>query len=196
MTELRDEPLPDETVLRAQRGELAAFEAVVRRFEQPLRAWVAAHCPPGADADEVAQKTFLAAFNRLGEFQIGTSFAAWLFTIARYQLMTEVTRLRRLADYHARFAPDLIERELERRTLEMEEVTAVRLQHLRACLDAMGEPGRRFIHWRYTDEIPLQEMAERTGRSVPAIKKQLWLLRQKLQECIDGKLAAEAGGAV
>jgi len=36
-------------------------------------------------------------------------------------------------------------------------------------------------------------MAARTGRSVAAIKKQLWLLRQKLQQCIEGKLAAEGG---
>jgi hypothetical protein len=30
---------------------------------------------------------------------------------------------------------------------------------------------------------------------VGAIKKQLWLLRQKLQQCMEDKLAAEEGGA-
>jgi hypothetical protein len=39
-------------------------------------------------------------------------------------------------------------------------------------------------------------MAGHTNRSVTAIKKQLWLLRQKLQECIGHKMAAENGGAV
>jgi hypothetical protein len=38
-------------------------------------------------------------------------------------------------------------------------------------------------------------MAERTGRSIAAVKKQLWILRQKLQECVEQKLATEEGGA-
>jgi RNA polymerase sigma-70 factor (ECF subfamily) len=59
----------------------------------------------------------------------------------------------------------------------------------------MGESARQFIHWRYDDQLPLEDMAARTGRSVGAIKKQLWLLRQKLQQCMEDKLAAEEGGA-
>jgi RNA polymerase sigma-70 factor (ECF subfamily) len=143
----------------------------------------------------VTQKTFIAAFTRLEEFTAGTNFAAWLFSIARFQLMTEQTRLRRLADYHSRFAADLVDRELERRTELPAAEGDERLAHLRACLDELGDNVRRFIRWRYTDEIPLLEMAERTGRSLPAMKKQLWLLRQKLQDCIQQKMATEARGA-
>jgi hypothetical protein len=78
----------------------------------------------------------------------------------------------------------LLSRELERRAQEPDETTAARLHYLRECLAAVGEQGRQFITWRYTDELPLQEMSNRSGRSVAAIKKQLWLLRQKLQQCI------------
>jgi len=190
-----DDSLPPETIRHARQGDMAAFEEIVRRFERPVRAWVAAHCPPGGDSDEVAQKTFIAAFARLDEFEDGTSFPAWLFTIARYQLMTETTRLRRLADYHTRYAPDLLDRELERRAADPSSRMTARLVHLLTCLEALGEPARRFVDWRYADQIPLQEMAERTGRSIAAVKKQLWILRQKLQECVEQKLAAEEGGA-
>lgn len=189
-----DDALPPDLIRRALEGNLAAFEDIVRRFEGPVRGWVATHCPPGGDCDEVAQKTFIAAFTRLGEFREGTSFSAWLFTIARYQLMTEATRLRRLADYHTRYAPELLDRELERRAAEPAGAVTSRLAHLQACLEALGEPSRRFIDWRYTEEISLQEMADRTGRSIAAVKKQLWLLRQKLQECVEQKIAAENGG--
>jgi len=191
---MSDDTLPPETIRRARRGEMAAFEVIVRRFERPVRAWVATHCPPGGDSDEVAQKTFIAAFARLHEFADGTSFPAWLFAIARYQLMTETTRLRRLADYHTRYAPDLLDRELERRAADSAGRMTARLAHLLTCLEALGEPARRFVDWRYTEQIPLQEMAERTGRSIAAVKKQLWLLRQKLQECVEQKLAADEGG--
>lgn len=189
--------LPDDTYRLAQAGDMRAIEALVTHHQGAIREWLAAHCPIGGDADDVAQRTFVAAISRLSEFQLGTNFRAWLFSIARYQLMTESARLRRLADYHSRLAPEFLARELERRSIELpEERTGQRLLHLRECVAAMGEPARQFIQWRYGDELPLEEMAARTGRSVGAIKKQLWLLRQKLQRCIEGKLAAHPEGTV
>jgi RNA polymerase sigma-70 factor (ECF subfamily) len=181
---------PLEAAIRQVRGgDVQAFAAVVRRFERPLRAWLAAHAPPGVDVDEVAQTTFIAAYSRLDDYAAGTNFAAWLFTIARYQLKTETTRLRRIADYRSRYAPDLLARELDRRS---DEPTAddAQLGFLRECLEAVDDRRRRFLTWRYDEAIPLAEMAERSGRSVMAVKKQLWLLRRQLQECIEGKLAA------
>ncbi len=169
-------------------GDVQAFTAVVRRFERPLRAWLAAHAPPGVDVDEVAQTTFIAAYSRLDDYAPGTNFAAWLFTIARYQLKTETTRLRRIADYRSRYAPDLLARELDRRSDEPA-ADDTQLGFLRECLEAVDDRRRRFLTWRYDEAIPLAEMAERSGRSVMAVKKQLWLLRRQLQECIEGKLA-------
>ncbi len=185
----------ENAIRRTREGETAAFEVVVRRFETSLRTWLAGHVPPGIDVDEVAQRTFVAAFSRLSDYTPGTRFEAWLFTIARYQLKTEITRLRRVADYHARYAPDLLQRELERRSNEPPELLANRLDHLRVCLEALGEHLRRFITWRYEEEIPLEEMSARSGRSVAAVKKQLWLTRQKLQQCIETRMSAAEGSA-
>jgi RNA polymerase sigma-70 factor, ECF subfamily len=170
-------------------GDVQAFAAIVRRFERPLRAWLAAHAPPGAEVDEIAQRSFVAAYARLREYAAGTNFAAWLFTIARYQLKTESTRLRRIADYHSRYAPDLLARELGRRSDEPDTADD-RLGFLRECLEGIDERRRCFLTWRYDEAIPLAEMAERSGRSVMAVKKQLWLLRRQLQECVEGKVAA------
>lgn len=70
-----------------------------------------------------------------------------------------------------------------------------RLEYLQACVDSLGEHLRRFITWRYNEEIPLEEMANRSGRSVAAVKKQLWLIRQKLQQCVENRLAVAEGDA-
>ncbi|MDV6032438.1 MAG: sigma-70 family RNA polymerase sigma factor [Phycisphaera sp. RhM] len=190
-----DDLQTESALRRVCRGETAAFEAVVRRFERPLRAWLAAHAPPGVDVDDLAQRSFVAAFTRLKEYQPGTDFAAWLFTIARFQLRTETTRLRRIADYHARYGPDLLQRELDRRCDETPEMWTTRLESLQMCLDSLGESLRQFVSWRYDEEIPLEEMAARCDRSVPAVKKQLWKVRQKLQQCIETRMATASGGA-
>lgn len=184
-----------EALQRVIDGDVSAFEQIVRRYERPLRAWLAAHVPPGVDVDEIAQRSFVAAFTRLSEFEPGTNFAAWLFTIARFQLRTETTRLRRIADYHARYGPDLLKQELERRSDAPPEFWTMRLEHLRCCVDALGEPLRRFVRWRYEEEIPLEEMVARSGRSLAAVKKQLWKIRQQLQECVEARMAGAAGGA-
>ncbi len=188
-----DESQIDDALRRVGRGEVSAFESVVRRFEGPLRAWLAAQAQPGVDVDEIAQRAFLAAYTRLDEYQLGTNFSAWLFTIARYQLQTETTRLRRIADYHARYAPDLLQRALERRCDQTPELLVARLDHLRECLKSLRSQLRQFITWRYEEEISLEEMAARSGRSVAAVKKQLFLVRRKLQECVGQREAAAEG---
>lgn len=188
------EPELEAAIIRVREGDIDAFEKIVMRFEKALRSWLAAQSPPGVDADEIAQRSFVAAFSRLADYQIGTDFAAWLFTIARYQLRTETTRLRRLADYHTRYAPDLIQKELDRRESEAPELQQYRLEHLKVCLESLGEHVRCFITWRYYEGIPLEQMSERTGRSVAAIKKQLWQLRRKLQRCVELRMASEGDG--
>ena len=187
-----DFPL-DDAIRSVRNGNTAAFEIVVRQLERPLRVWLATHAPPGVDVDEVAQHSFIAAFTRLSDYKLGTNFAAWLFTIARFHLKTEVSRLRRVVDYHVRYAPDLLQRELERRSSEPPELQQARLDHLQTCLGQLGEHLHRFIRWRYAEEIPLDEMAARSGRSVAAVKKQLWQLRRKLHKCVEASMAAEGG---
>ena len=194
MMKIRDstnDSLLDGAIRSVRSGNTSAFEVVVRRLERPLRAWLAAQTPPGVDVDEVAQRSFVAAFTRLNDYEPGTNFAGWLFTIARFHLRTEVSRLRRIADYHVRYAPDLLQRELERRSSEAPELQESRLDHLQTCLGGLGEHLRRFITWRYAEEIPLEEMAARSSRSVAAVKKQLWKLRRKLHACVEARMAAE-----
>jgi RNA polymerase sigma-70 factor (ECF subfamily) len=183
----------DALVSRVRAGDAEAFGGLVRAFEWPVRAWITARCPAGADADEVAQLTFVEAFRNIGRYEPGTDFAAWLFTIARYQLMGELTRLRRLADYHERYFPHALALELERRAVSEEPVAEQRLGALRACLAELGEPARRLLDQRYTHEVPLQRIADGLGRSEGAIKKSLFLIRRKLHECLTRAPGAEAG---
>ena len=184
----------DECLRLVLQGERDAFEVIVRRYERSLRSWLAVHAPPGVDVDEIAQQAFVAVFSRLDEYELGTSFSAWLFTVARYQLKTETTRLRRVADYRTRYAPELLQRELERVDSEPPELWLDRAESLKQCLEALSEPLRQFVDWRYREEIPLDEMAHRSGRSVSAVKKQLWKIRRILQTCIEKRIADMQGG--
>ena len=177
---------------RIKQGDADAFESVVYRFERPLRAWLATQSPPGVDADEIAQKSFIAAYTRIHEFEEGTNFGAWLFSIARWQLKTETTRLRRVADYHSRYAPDLLQKLHGEAEVEPDHLLN-RLGHLKKCIGLLDKDSSCFLKWRYYDEISLEEMARLSERSVPAVKKQLWKLRRRLQQCLEQRMEGQAG---
>lgn len=197
---MNDSPLPTDSeiesaVRRTLSGETMAFEAIVRHFERPLRVWVATQAPPTIDVDDIAQRTLIAAFSQLDKYQPGTNFAAWLFTIARYQLKSELTRLHRIADYHTRFAPELLQRELDRRSDSMPDLQERRLTQLQRCVASLSEQESRFVVWRYDESLPLEQIAAHSGRSVAAVKKQLWKIRRRLQECVERHMST-AGEAL
>jgi RNA polymerase sigma-70 factor, ECF subfamily len=76
---LSDEELARET----QAGSLAAFEALIYRYEHRIYAFVMQYCHNEADAKELTQDTFVRAFQAIGRFVPRGGFGAWLFTIAR-----------------------------------------------------------------------------------------------------------------
>jgi RNA polymerase sigma-70 factor, ECF subfamily len=187
---MNDATTTDALVRQAQTGDGEAFGKLVRHYEWAVRAWITARCPAGADADEVAQVTFVEAFKNLGRYQPGGDFRAWLFTIARYQVMSELTRLRRLADYHERYFPHALWQELERRALTLDDAQDDdRLNALRGCLGKLDDRARALLAQRYADDIPVQQMADESGRSVGAIKKHLFVLREQLHDCLTRRLA-------
>ncbi len=188
-----DAAATDALILRAQAGDDDAIGALVRAFEWPVRAWITARCPAGADADDVAQTTFVEAVKNLGRYKAGGDFRAWLFTIARYQVMAELTRLRRLADYHERYFPHALWQELERRALAMDDRDDQRLEALRRCLAGLPADSRTLLAERYGEDIPLRAMASARAVSEGSIKQHLFQLREQLHECLVRRLASEGG---
>lgn len=77
------EQLGDEAlVARAQDGDRAAFEQLVRRHADRLHAVVRRICADDLVAQEVTQETFLRAWRALSSFQGDARFFTWLYRIA------------------------------------------------------------------------------------------------------------------
>ncbi|WKL56348.1 RNA polymerase sigma factor [Asticcacaulis sp. ZE23SCel15] len=67
---------------RAVTGSHTAFGELVRRHSGALRTHLRRMGAQSSDADDIAQETFMAAFERLSEFRFEGPFIAWLKMIA------------------------------------------------------------------------------------------------------------------
>jgi RNA polymerase sigma-70 factor, ECF subfamily len=68
-----------ELVLRAQRGDRAAFEQLVRRHADRLYVVVLRFLGDRHEAEEVTQEAFIRAWRGIGRFKRDAQFFTWLY---------------------------------------------------------------------------------------------------------------------
>ncbi len=68
---------------RFKRGDGAAFEELVSRYEGKLYNMGRRMCGHDEDAKEMLQETFLAAYRSLKDFRGDSKFSVWLFKVAK-----------------------------------------------------------------------------------------------------------------
>lgn len=77
------EPCDEELVALAQgAADTAAFEVLVRRHQSKVRNWLRQLTRDAGRADDLAQETFVRAWQRLRTFEGRGSFVSWVMKIA------------------------------------------------------------------------------------------------------------------
>lgn len=85
----------------AAAGDRAAFGELVRRHGSAVRGLLRRMGSAPAEADDVAQDAFLAAFERIAEFRGEGTFAGWVKKIAARLYLRRLQKARRLAEFAA-----------------------------------------------------------------------------------------------
>ena len=179
----------EEALDRVRRGERDRFEDVIRACHVPVRALISAAVHDRDDADDLAQQTFVFAYEHLEEYEPGTRFLAWLKAIARNNVM----------DYHKRRAQQragrerFLREEIARRAGEMAGAGAAdpRLEVLSRCVQGLEPHQRSLLRQAHDRAFTLDELARRMRRPAAALRKQISRLYEALRQCIDRRL----GGA-
>ncbi|MFM2091654.1 MAG: polymerase sigma-E factor [Planctomycetota bacterium] len=187
----------DEAIRRVQAGDADAYGLVVRRCAPRLRSWVARRAPSGIDADEVAHQTFITAFAQIDRHRSGTPVHAWLVGIARNLLLNECRAARRRQAHLRAYADVAWLEAAERRLADGEEDASEPdrwVAAMRACMNELGDGARALVNLRYAEELPLETIAARQGRTAGAIAKSLCLIRRRLHACVSSRVAASVGG--
>ncbi|HVU07250.1 MAG TPA: RNA polymerase sigma factor [Verrucomicrobiae bacterium] len=72
----------EDLVLQCRNGNVSAFETLVRNHQQMIHALTFRMTGSVADAEDLAQETFLRAFEQIRRFNGRAKFSTWLYSIA------------------------------------------------------------------------------------------------------------------
>jgi RNA polymerase sigma-70 factor, ECF subfamily len=78
---------------RVLRGDVAAFGALVRRWEGPIVNLAYRFCRDRSRAEDLAQEAFLRAYRHLAQWRRDAAFSTWLFALATNVFRTELRRI-------------------------------------------------------------------------------------------------------
>jgi RNA polymerase sigma-70 factor (ECF subfamily) len=84
----------------SQQGDPEAFELLVKKYQRMIHALTFRMTGSMADAQDLAQETFIQAFQQIRQFRGEASFSSWLYRIAVNKCMTWHKRERRKERLH------------------------------------------------------------------------------------------------
>ncbi len=182
-------PSDGELVRAVRRGDLAAFETLLRRYQRPAAAIAYRLLSHRDDAMEVTQDAFLKAFERLGSLSQPERFKSWFLRIvSNLALNRRRSRaLRKMVSLDAGVGDDDEQARLDRpdtRTPTPQEIaTAADLQRLIAEeIDALPEMQRQALVFFCIEKMPQKQVAEILNCTVEMVKWHVFTARKKLKE--------------
>ena len=181
----------------AQRGDHAAFTAIIERHARLVHGYLRARLSRLADAEDLGQEVFLRVYTAKAVPREGAGVAMrpWLIGIARNVLRE-----------HARSTKRRRETAWTELCLDIEDLAGSGprddgtfddvLGKLPRCLEALGPSARQAIDLYYHDDLRMQEIATRFKRSEGAVKLLVHRARQAVRRCLEsGQPVAAEGGA-
>ncbi len=165
----------DRRLVEAAQADPARFEALYRKYLAQVYSYAFYELRDHHDAEDVSERTFLAALANLGRFEErarpadgegASTFRVWLFQIARNAVAERRRRIRRRPEAPLEAAlqiaaPTDVEAEASRRA---EAAAALR------AVDRLPSDRRRALILRFVDEMSTAEIAGVLGRSEGAVR--------------------------
>jgi RNA polymerase sigma-70 factor (ECF subfamily) len=161
-----------ELFARAQRGDTAAYEEIVHRYQQVAfrTAYVITGSAP--DAEEAAQDGFVKAYRALGTFRSGAEPRPWLLKIVANEARNRVRSAGRRHHLELRLAERFRPGDAAP-SPEAETVAAEDTRRLLDLVNALSDEDRLVITSRYLLELSGEETAAALGIPEGTVKSRL-----------------------
>ena len=153
-------------VKRARHGDLGAYDALVRRYQERIYATLYHMTANHEDANDLTQEAFIKAFQALKSFKGGSSFYTWVYRIAVNKTINFLKQRRNRTqmslddlDFNAEHDPDLvalISDKTPRREINLAELQ----EKLNAAMQKLSEPHRLVVVLHDVQGLSHEEVAK------------------------------------
>ena len=180
-----------ELVERARKGDRQAFGVLVERYQRRVVGVVLAVVHNPEDAVELAQETFVRAYQNLGKFEERSSFSTWLYRIA----VNLAIDWRRHESRHVTLRGEEAEAELDRIPSAVgdsfkEVARGETAEKIRDALDELTPEQRTVILLREVEGLSYDEIAEVLRCPRGTVMSRLFYARGRLRELLKDLLTA------
>jgi RNA polymerase sigma-70 factor (ECF subfamily) len=176
-----------ELVERARGGNLGAYDELVKRYQERIYATVYHMTANHEDANDLAQESFVKAYQALKSFKGGSSFYTWLYRIAVNKTINFLKQRKNRQhmslndlDFNAEHNPDLvalISDKTPRRDAGLNELQ----EKLNAALLKLSEHHRLAVVLHDVQGLSHEEIAKVMHCNIGTVRSRLFYARQQLQ---------------
>ena len=172
-------------VQRVKRGEKAAFDALVLRYQSRIVNLVSRFVRNPTDALDVTQEAFLKAYRALPSFRGESAFYTWMYRIAvntaKNYLAAQVRRPQEMDSPD----PELEQFELENAAVDVDTPEHLLLTEeiqntVIAAIDALPEDLRMAITLRELDGLSYEEIAVAMECPVGTVRSRIFRARESI----------------
>ena len=176
------QPISQTTREPGEQGLAAQWE----KARNPIFAQLLAQLGSPNDAEDVLQEVAVCVSKDYHKYDPERSFTAWALGIARNQALMFLRKQSRDRLAFGTEMMHIVETHLSESSLQEVEY---RRQALQECVQKLSESRRNLLAMRYAGDLRLAEISKRSGKSITAIKGQLYRLRKILADCIEHRLS-------
>ena len=174
-------------VNRAKQEDSAAYDELIRRYQERIYATVYHMTSNHEDANDLTQETFIKAYRALKSFKGDSSFYTWVYRIAINKTINFLKQRKNLLhmslndlDFQAEHDPDLValvSDKTPRRDLGLVEWQ----EKLNVAMQKLSEVHRMVVTLHDVQGLSHDEIAEIMDCNVGTVRSRIFYARQQLQ---------------
>ncbi len=181
-------PVDEEALVRrARHGDLESYDELVRRYQERIYATIYHMTSNHEDANDLAQESFIKAFEALKSFKGGSSFYTWLYRIAVNKTINFLKQRKNRIhlslndlDFNTEHDPDLVAL-ISDKTPRREAGLTELQEKLNAALLKLSEAHRLVVVLHDVQGLSHEEIAKVMDCNIGTVRSRLFYARQQLQ---------------
>ncbi len=175
--------LDSRLIRRAQEGDVEAFGVLVKHYQTRIFNLAFRMTGSQTDAADLAQETFVRAFQSMGSYRSQRPFYPWLYAVSLNLVRNHLKRRRLIRFIEG--SPLLDQTPSDGDTPETALARRESGRAVQAGLMKLPFRLRAAVVLRYYQDLPFREIAEILGTSQGAVKQRVYRGLEKLREILD-----------